>query len=282
MPVLKLKDIQLEYEEYGSGDRYLICCQQNHSRIVNWTRVLAEQEGFHTFDIIIRGYGQSSRITEDLGDTWYDVWSQDALDFADAMGIDKFFYTGMSHGAGIGWYICVKAPERLRGFFGVVAGPHSKDGIETGEARMRTIRAAETQETWNRHCDEIDRNTKPVRTADMTDEQWETVVALQKEQVENWRKMTPEEARLNVRKPFPTQKTEEELIAHLSQIRVPTLLLGGAQDPISLPENLLRSLRAVPKSKLVLYEDCSHSLDTERVDEVVADIMGFCRGRHLL
>ena len=36
---------------------------------------------------------------------------------ADAMGIDKFFYTGHSHGAGIGWHLCMNHPERLRGFF---------------------------------------------------------------------------------------------------------------------------------------------------------------------
>ena len=112
MSVLKLKNIQLEYDEYGTGDRYLLCCQQNHSKISSWTIDLAEKEGFHTFNITIRGYGQSSRVTEDLGDDWYDVWAQDACDFADAMGIDKFFYTGMSHGAGIGWHICVNHPAR--------------------------------------------------------------------------------------------------------------------------------------------------------------------------
>ena len=49
MAVLKLKDIQLEYEEYGQGDRWLLCCQQNHSKISNWTMELAEKEGFHSF-----------------------------------------------------------------------------------------------------------------------------------------------------------------------------------------------------------------------------------------
>ena len=73
-------------------------------------------------------------ITEDLGDTWYDMWAQDACDFADAMGIDKFFYSGVSHGAGIGWHICVNHQERVRAFFSIVGGPHSKDGQETGSA----------------------------------------------------------------------------------------------------------------------------------------------------
>lgn len=282
MAVMKLQNAQWEYEEYGTGDRYLLCCQQNHSKVVNWTIDLALREGFHVFDITIRGYGLSTQIHEDLGDTWYDVWAQDACDFADAMGIDKFFYTGVSHGAGIGWHICVNHPERLRGFFGVVAGPHSKDGAETGEARMRTIRAAGSQQTWDRHCDEQEEKTRPQRTEDMTDEQWETAQALHQENIQWLRSMTLEQARLNPKKPFPRQKTEEELVEVLKQITVPTLLLGGIHDPISLPENLLRSVRAVPHAKLILYEDAGHDLDVRHKDEIVDDIMSFCRKRNLL
>ena len=70
------------------------------------------------------------------------MWAQDVCDFADAMGIDRFFYTGHSHGAGIGWHICMNHPERLLGFFASGCGPHKKDGQETGSARMQTIEAA--------------------------------------------------------------------------------------------------------------------------------------------
>ncbi len=282
MPVQKLKNIQLEYEEYGSGDRYLLCSQQNHSSIVNYTIDLAEKAGFHVYNIIIRGYSQSTHITEDLGDTWYDVWAQDTLDFADSLGIDKFFYTGVSHGAGIGWHLCMMQPERLRGFFGVVAGPHSKDGADTGEARMRTILAAETKDSWDAFCDEMEKRLTPVRTSGMTDAQWELEQKLAAEQLGYWRAMSLEEGRLNVRKPFPKQKTEEELIEVLSKVTVPTLLLGGMHDDISLPKNLLRSCAAVKNSKLVIYENATHGLDKEHKDEIVSDIVEFCRLRKLI
>lgn len=72
--------------------------------------------------IVIRGYGQASRMEQDLGDSWYDVWAQDACDFADAMGIKAFCYTGVSHGAGIGWHICINHPERVKAFFCIVGG----------------------------------------------------------------------------------------------------------------------------------------------------------------
>ena len=59
-------------------------------------------------------------------------------DFADAMGLDRFFYTGHSHGAGIGWHLCMNHPDRLRGFFASGSGPQRKDGKPTGSARMDT------------------------------------------------------------------------------------------------------------------------------------------------
>ena len=63
-------------------------------------------------------------------------------------GDRKIFYTGHSHGAGIGWHLCMNHPDRLRGFFASGSGPHLKDGKPTGSARMDTINAAKSRETW--------------------------------------------------------------------------------------------------------------------------------------
>ena len=147
---------------------------------------------------------------------------------------------------------------------------------------MRTINAAATPESWAAYCDGIDRDTQVVRTPDMSDAEYEQKVALQREQMAWWRGMTKEEAILNPRKPFSRLKSEAELVETLSRITVPTLLLGGMHDPISLPENLLRSVGAVKKAKLILYENATHALDQEHQAEVVADIAEFCRCRELL
>lgn len=131
MPILNLNHVSLYYEEFGRGDRYLIQAQQFVNSHIYYTKDLADRCGFHAFIIRIRGYAPSSMVTEDLGDDWYDVWAQDVVDFADAMGIEKFFYTGHSHGAGIGWHLCHEPPDRLRGFFASGSGPHLKDGKPT-------------------------------------------------------------------------------------------------------------------------------------------------------
>lgn len=281
MAICKMNNIQLEYEEYGTGDRYMLCCQQSHSKVANWSIDLAEKAGFHVFNIVIRGYGNSTPITEDLGDDWYDIWAKDTCDFADAMGIDKFFYTGVSHGAGIGWHICVNHQERVRGFFSIVGGPHSKDGQETGSARMKTIMAAETKETWEAHSNSCDADFPKECPEGMDKELWELKLRFHNEQIENMRNMSLEEARLNPRKPFPKLKTEAELVQILSRIKLPVLMLGGIHDPICLPENIVRSCKAVAGSKMIIYEDGAHGLDLEHKNEVVRDIVHFCEDRGL-
>ena len=77
MPILKVKEIELYYEEYGEGERYVIQAQQFINSHLNYVKDLAEKEGFHGYIIRIRGYAPSTLITEDLGESWYDVWAQD-------------------------------------------------------------------------------------------------------------------------------------------------------------------------------------------------------------
>ncbi len=284
MSIIKLNQIELYYEEFGEGDRYLIQAQQFVSSHLNYVKDLCEKEGFHGYIIRIRGYAPSTLITEDLGDTWYDVWAQDVCNFADAMGINQFFYTGHSHGAGIGWHLCINHPERLLGFFASGCGPHWKDGQETGSARMLTIEAAKDRETWIPFAEKKAINATKAIVPLLNDPEVGEAARLEIEQTkEFWVNMPAVSATLNPKKPFPKYKTEEELVELMSNINVPLLMLGGSADPISTPEMMLRSLRAVKQSKLVLFEGIDHQDLTRKCrKEYVAEIMTFCKTKNLI
>ena len=277
--------VTLGYNEFGSGDRYLISCQQNHNSHIAYTIDLAEKHGFHLFQVQIRGYGAAAdRATENHGGSWYDVWADDAVAFADAMGIDRFFYGGISHGSGIGWTIARRHPERMIGFFAGVPGPHPKDGKETGEARMMTINASKDPVVWKDYASKkAYKQSGPFRklAADgiITEELAE---AAYQEQLDFWVNMTPESAQLDPKKPFSDCPTEETLIKELEKITIPTLIIGGMQDPISTIETMVRSCKAVKGSEMVIFEDGSHNVLLEHRAEVVDHIMSFCRGRGLI
>ena len=284
MPILNLNHVSLYYEEFGQGDRYLIQAQQFVNSHIYYTKDLADRCGFHAFIIRIRGYAPSSMVTEDLGDDWYDVWAQDVVDFADAMGIEKFFYTGHSHGAGIGWHLCMNHPDRLRGFFASGSGPHLKDGKPTGSARMDTINAAKSRETWVPYAEKqasyCAKAFVPLESDPAIGGEAEKAV---EQTVEFWTNMPAQSAVLNPRKPFAKVQTEEELAQVLGRITVPTIMMGGTEDNISNPELMLRTLRALKGSKLVLHQGVDHvDLPIKCREDYVGDIMAFCQERGLL
>lgn len=284
MPILNLNHVSLYYEEFGRGDRYLIQAQQFVNSHIYYTKDLADRCGFHAFIIRIRGYAPSSMVTEDLGDDWYDVWAQDVVDFADAMGIEKFFYTGHSHGAGIGWHLCMNHPDRLRGFFASGSGPHLKDGKPTGSARMDTINAAKSRETWVPYAEKqasyCAKAFVPLESDPVIGVEAKKAV---EQTVEFWTNMPAQSAVLNPRKPFAKVQTEEELAQVLGRITVPTIMMGGTEDNISNPELMLRTLRALKGSKLVLHQGVDHvDLPIKCREDYVGDIMAFCQERGLL
>ena len=284
MPILNLNHVSLYYEEFGRGDRYLIQAQQFVNSHIYYTKDLADRCGFHAFIIRIRGYAPSSMVTEDLGDDWYDVWAQDVVDFADAMGIETFFYTGHSHGAGIGWHLCMNHPDRLRGFFASGSGPHLKDGKPTGSARMDTINAAKSRETWVPYAEKqasyCAKAFVPLESDPVIGGEAKKAV---EQTVEFWTNMPAQSAVLNPRKPFAKVQTEEELAQVLGRITVPTIMMGGTEDNISSPELMLRTLRALKGSKLVLHQGVDHvDLPIKCREDYVGDIMAFCQERGLL
>lgn len=280
MPKVKNQDeIELYYEEMGSSDRYILSCQENFYGCEEYLTALVD-EGFHVIAIQIRGFGQSTLVLEDYDNRWWEIWADDAVAVANQLGIDKFFYVGSSHGAGIGWYLCVRHPERLRGFFGIVAGPHERGGLETSEARWRVIQAAQTQESWDAFVNARFGGGRPTPKGDETEEEMRKIEK-QAKMYDQQMSIPIESSRINPKKPFNHCETEEELSDVLRTIEVPTLLLGGMHDVIATTATMIRSGTAVPNAKTVFY-DASHGLCAERPKEIVDDMVLFCKQRQLI
>ncbi len=274
------EEITLYYEEYGDpAGKPLLSCQEQFGGEENFIQYLTEA-GFHVYAIQIRGFGNSTIIDADYGEEWWNIWADDAVAFADALGIGRFYYTGSSHGSGIGWHICYRHPERVIAFFGIVCGPHERGGLETSQARWETIQAAQTQESWYAFVDKRFPQGRPELNGNETEEEKAVILKRQKG-YDSFRNRNIISSRINPRKPFNWCKTEEELSALMSTIRIPSLLMGGIRDDIATPKTMLRSCTAVPDSKLILYESSTHGLVSEKPKEIVMDIVSFCQQRGL-
>lgn len=251
--------ITLFYEEFGSGDNYILSAQIGfyHPGMQDAMASL----GYHVYCITLRGFAPSSYVEEDYGDKWYDIFAQDVLTFADKMGIDKFTYMGASHGAGVGWHLMLLDQSRINAFIAVVAGPHSFKEGAMSYRQMIEQGIIESVPPFNPPIDNDD-NRQLRRT-------------IREQKIANPPKKDAREQNLDYGRPMMKFKTEEKLCAALRTITVPVLYIGGYDDPISTPELMMRSLGCLPHCKMILYSNCGHDIDTDLIEEVTDEANRF-------
>ena len=253
MGTVQTKDgLRLHYDEYGAGERIVISAQAGFAP-TGIQQVLAGK-GYHVYCLTLRGFAPSSYVTEDYGERWYDVFADDVICLADAIGADRFCYTGASHGAGVGWHLLLRHPERVQAFVAVVPGPHSlAEGVMSyRQMLMQGIISA----------------PPPFDPPIDSDPDREARRAQRQEWLSGLPEADPREKQIDYGRPLMRLGTEEKLCEALRSIKTPTLILGGAEDPISTPELMMRTAKCLPHCKLVMYSNCGHNIDTDLTEEV--------------
>ena len=251
----------LHYDEYGEGSHVIISAQVGFYPS-GMQQALAAM-GYHVYCMTLRGFAPSSYVEEDYGKRWYDVFADDVVFLADALGIGKFAYMGASHGAGVGWHLVLRHPERVSAFAAVVPGPHSlaEGAMSYRQMLMQGIISAPPP-----FDPPIDGD--PGREA-------------RRRKREEWLKTLPEadprEKQVDYGRPLMACGTEEKLCETLSSIRTPVLILGGTEDPISTPELMMRTARCLPHCKLVIYSNCGHNIDTDLTEELAGETDRFLK-----
>ena len=95
---IDLGGVTLAYKEFGTGDKYLISTQNFFLTDCHMELLGKPPYDYHTFLVYMRGYGQSTHITDPTPKDYISIWGEDIIRFAEAMNIPSFYYTGVSHG----------------------------------------------------------------------------------------------------------------------------------------------------------------------------------------
>jgi len=259
---IRTKDgIRLHYDEYGTGDRIVLSAQVGF--YPSGVQQALAEKGYHVFCLTLRGFAPSDYVKEDYGDAWYDVFADDVACLADAIGTKTFCYIGASHGAGVGWHLALRHPDRVRAFVAMVPGPHS---LAEGAMSYRQML-----------MQGIIKAPPPFDPPIDTDPARETRRARRAEWLKGLPEADPREKQIDYGRPLMRLGTEEKLREALSGIRIPTLILGGTDDPISTPELIMRTARCLPHCKLVMYSNCGHNIDTDLTEELTEEADRFLR-----
>ena len=138
MPVLTLGDTLCYYRLEGSDDRPVLMLSHSLGQDHGMWDAQAADLGtrFRVLRYDIRGHGASG---VSAGDYRIEQLGADALALADALGIDRFAFCGVSLGGMIGLWLAAHAPERMTA--AVLANTSARPDAATMEARRKAVLA---------------------------------------------------------------------------------------------------------------------------------------------
>lgn len=139
MPLISIRGAALYYRLEGTDDRPVLMLGhslgQDHGMWDAQVGALAPHFRLLRYDI--RGHGASGVTPWDYG---IEQLGADALALADALGIERFAYCGVSLGGMIGMWLGASVPERLTAV--VLANTSSRPDAAAMETRRTTVLAA--------------------------------------------------------------------------------------------------------------------------------------------
>lgn len=245
-------NLKLFYEEFGEGDKYILSGQVGFYP-VGMQQYLAKM-GYHVYCLTLRGFAPSELVTEDYGEDWFNKFADDVVELADELGIDKFIYMGASHGAGVGWHVALRHPDRLSAFIAVVPGPHSLDEGYMSFRQMEIQGLIDSPPPFN----------PPINNDDDRQRRRD----IREEHINRPREVDEKEVHVDYGRPLLYCKNEENLKKALATIKTPVLMIGGMDDPISTPELMMRAARSLTNCKFIMYTNCGHDIDTDLIEEL--------------
>jgi len=261
MPTVKLADDKLNYRLEGPVDApVLVLSNSLGTTHEMWdAQVPAFSEHFRVLRYDTRGHGSSS-VTP--GPYSIEQLGRDVLGLADALGIDRFAFCGLSMGGLIGQWLGIHAGERLTRL--VVCNTGAKIG---------------TDEVWNERIDTVleggEQAMRDMRDASIA--RWFTPDFAAQHPVEVARitqmiaSTSPAGYAANCAAVRDADYREQ-----LGAIKVPTLIVCGSQDPVTTPEHGRFIQARVEGAELVEFE-AAHLSNVEAGDAFTQRVLAFLR-----
>lgn len=275
MPYVTLRDgAKLYYEERGQGSRYILTARKHIDHYTSIAEELATL-GYHVLDIQLRGFGRSSRLACAYENV-RNQWAQDIYEMAGLLGIRRFAYTGMSHGASVGWHMLYQHPHCMVAFAPIVSAPRFSDnGFEKTHPKgmiANKLAVASSPEGWHALC-QNSYDQAIAETPSYLPQEWkDRLKRCAAERMADSLAEDLEERVLDFGRYLPQLDTDEKLEQWFRSIDIPVVIQGGLRDKNAPPEVLLRAARLIPGCVLHYYNDGSHFITRTHTQQVAATI----------
>ena len=252
--------LQLEYAEQGSPSGMPVIFL--HGYTDSWRsfhQVLPLlPESIHAYSISQRGHGISDRPTNGYSP---EDFSSDVADFMRELNINSAIIVGHSLGATIAQRLALDYPYMVKAL--VLVGSFSSLTTNASVAELRSIVQSMQDPVDSVFVHEFQKSTlfKPVPV-----EAFQTYVRESLKVPASVWKATANEA-LTV-----------DYSKALENIFVPTLIIWGDKDVLSLRSDQYTLARAIKRSTLRIYEGVGHAVHWEDPERFTADLLSFVSG----
>ncbi|MDB4882290.1 MAG: putative hydrolase [Gemmatimonadetes bacterium] len=252
--------LELAYDDAGAGVPLLMIHGWPHDRTL-WA---GQMSGLSTATRCIapdlRGFGGSTVS----GPYTIDQYADDLAAFLDALGIERAAVCGLSMGGYIALALLRRHRTRVRAL--ILADTRATaDTAEVRENRGRLIALIE------------EHGVEALAARQLRPTLGRSTFEHNPQLVESVRRMmaaAPAEGAIGGLRAMAARSDSS---AMLSAIDVPTLVVGGAEDSFTPPEELQALAAAIPRSRFELLERCGHVCPIERpaaFNHVVSEFLG--------
>src|SRR4051812_29861238 len=247
-----VRPVRLHVRDVGAGRPLVVLHGGWGYEIYPFDRQIATLGATHRFVIPDRtGYGGSGRLAEQTVD-FHQRAAGETRALLDALGIDRPVLWGHSDGAVIALLMAVAAPERLSALI-----------LEATHLYRHKPASREFFDTMMRNPDGLGERVAGVLARDHGD-RWRDVIRINGVA---WRRIADER----------TRPDEDLYGGRLAQMRVPALVIHGAQDPRTEPGELDALRTQMPAAHFAIVAEGGHSPHSERLtaDEVTETARAF-------
>ncbi len=244
--------VRLQYIESGSGYP-VICLHGNGLNRELWRHLMPElSQKYRAIVYELRGMGKSETPGKPGLTITNEEHVKDLEGFMDALNIKEAAMVAHAFGAFVSMRFAVDHPERVRAM--VVVGTAAKMGGKTREGIPKWVEIIEKE------------GIEPL--LDRTMERWfvESFRREHPEVIKLYRDMVAANPPMGYAANF-RGILQYDLMSELAKIKCPTLVVGGAEDKSTLPEDHEIIAQKIPGAKLVIVPKASHTVPEEEAQE---------------
>jgi len=264
---LKIGDQLVHIEQAGEGEPVILLHGFGASTYA-WRNVMpALAAAFHVIAIDLNGFGYTQRPRE------FESYTREGqtalvLRVMDALGLDSAHLMGHSYGGGLSLFIASRHPERVRSLVLV-------DSSAPTYANDRRSRAASVKPLLGLYLRSIVLRPNTVRRALLHSFYDDSLVTpeLVHEYYERLRVEGVVDAYHGLTAPIRTASEPVEL----EKIRIPALVVWGAEDLLISAEAGRRAAARMPSAEFVLMEGVGHVPMEEKPDELLRIVLPFLK-----